>query len=66
MDCHSAAKAGDTQFLQKLYNVGGLELLSAVDEDGNGQISLEEAVGAPARVASWLGVWRDLWERGKL
>lgn len=40
--------------------------VAAVDEDGDGTITLEEAVGAPQRIASWLEVWRELLERGKL
>lgn len=40
--------------------------IAAVDQDGDGQISIEEAVQAPARVASWLTLWKDLLDRGKL
>ena len=40
--------------------------IAAVDQDGDGQISIEEAVQAPARVASWLTIWKDLLDRGKL
>ena len=40
--------------------------VAAVDEDGDGKISLDEVVQAPARVAGWLSVWKTLVERGKL
>ena len=40
--------------------------VAAVDADGDGEISLEEAVQAPKRIADWLGVWRDLVVKDKL
>ena len=40
--------------------------IAAVDQDGDGQISVEEALQAPSRVVGWLGVWREIVARGKL
>ena len=40
--------------------------VAAVDEDGDGKVSVREALSAPGRIASWLGVWREMMARGKL
>ena len=40
--------------------------IAAVDADGDGKISVEEALLAPRRVAGWLVTWRELFVRGKL
>ena len=41
-------------------------LLLKYDADGDGKISVEEALLAPRRVAGWLVTWRELFVRGKL
>ena len=40
--------------------------VAAVDADGDGKVSFEEAVTAPGRIASWMKVWQGLVSRGKL
>lgn len=40
--------------------------IAAVDEDGDGTVSLREAVQAPGRIADWLRVWQDLVKKGRL
>ena len=58
--------AGDLEKTAFAVSVAVEGAVAAVDEDGDGQISLEEAIRAPKRIASWLVVWRDLQQRGKL
>jgi len=40
--------------------------VAAVDADGDGKVSFDEAMQAPGRIASWMGVWRELIARGKV
>lgn len=56
----------DLDRLQYSINLAVEGAVAAIDEDGDGKITLQEAVQAPRRIADWMGVWRELLERGKL
>lgn len=40
--------------------------IASVDADGDGQVSLQEALQAPGRIGAWLGTWRRLMNSGKV
>ena len=63
------AVQGVSEKLERLGNVAGVAVdgaISAVDEDGDGKLSIEEVIQAPGRVAAWLGVWKEMLVKGKL
>ena len=55
--------------LERLSSAASLAVegaVAAIDEDGDGKISVAEMVTSPKRIAEWLGVWSGLAKDGKV